>query len=330
MSPRMDEFRDRKVLILGGLGFIGSNLAIRLVELGADVTLVDSMLPQYGGNLANVEPILGRCRINFSDIRDRHGLDYLVRGKDLIYNMAGQTSHIESMTDPMTDLEINCRSQLSLLESCRENAPDVRLLFASTRQLYGRPEYLPVDEDHPTRPVDVNGVHKLAAENYFAVYHRVYGIPCVSLRLTNTYGPRQQLRGDKQGFVGIFVRMAIDGERIRIFGDGRQLRDFNYVDDVVDAFLVATFHDELAGRALNLGSPRRYSLLEFVDVLHRYCDFEHEIVPFPPEHQAIDIGDFYADSSRFTEATGWRPRIDLEEGLRRTVEYFRPRAGLYW
>lgn len=325
----MNDFRECRTLILGGLGFIGSNLAIRLVELGAEVTLVDSMLPQYGGNLANVEPIAARSRINFSDIRDRHSLDYLVRDQDVIYNMAGQTSHIESMSDPMTDLEINCRSQLALLESCRAYNPGVRIVFASTRQLYGRPAYLPVDESHPTRPVDVNGVHKLAAENYFAVYNQAYGMRCVSLRLTNTYGPRQQLRGNNQGFVGVFVRMALDGERVQIFGDGRQRRDFNFVDDVVEALLLATFADDLQGQAWNLGAETHYSLLDFVEILHELCEFEHEVVPFPPDHQAIDIGDFYSEAARFRQATGWQPRVELAEGLRRTVEYFRPRIESY-
>jgi nucleoside-diphosphate-sugar epimerase len=325
----MKSFAGRKILILGGMGFIGSNLAIRLVELGAEVTIVDSMLPQYGGNLANIEPVAGRCRVNFSDIRDRHSLDYLVQGVEVIYNMAGQTSHVESMADPLTDLEINCRSQLALLESCRAHNPEVKLVFASTRQLYGRPRYLPVDEEHPTEPVDVNGVNKLAAEKYYGVYSQVYGLRCVSLRMTNTYGPRQQLKGNKQGFAGIFIRRAIEGEKISIFGDGSQLRDFNYVDDVVEALLLSTDDERLYGKVYNLGSERRYSLLSFVEILARLCRFEFETVPFPPDHQAIDIGDYYADSSLFRRETGWAPEVDLEEGLRRTVEYFRPRIAFY-
>lgn len=326
----MQRFRQRRILILGGLGFIGSNLAIRLASLGAKVTLVDSMLPQYGGNLANVEEIRDQCHINFSDIRDQHTLNYLVRGKEIIYNMAGQTSHIESMSDPMTDLDINCKSQLSLLEACRLHNPKVRLLFASTRQLYGRPQYLPVDETHPTEPVDINGVNKLAAEKYCTVYFQAWGIRCLSLRLTNTYGPRQQLRGDKQGFVGIFLRKAISGEKIQIFGDGRQRRDFNYVDDVVDGFLTATFNENLYGQVYNLGSDENHSLLDFVHALQRHCEFEFEVVPFPPSHKVIDIGDYYADASLFSKATGWSAQIPLEEGLRKTVEYFRPRAAAYW
>lgn len=323
-------FDGRRVLILGGMGFIGSNLAIRLVSLGADVVIVDSMLPQYGGNFANIEPIRGQCHINYADIRDQHTMNYLVQGVDVIYSMAGQTSHVESMTDPMTDLDINCRSQLAILESCRTHNPDVTIIYASTRQLYGRPQYLPVDEEHPVEPVDVNGVNKLAAEKYYTLYSQVYDMKCVSLRLTNTYGPRQHLRGNKQGFAGIFIRTAISGETIKIFGTGEQLRDFNYIDDVVDALLLASKNPELQGKVFNLGASEHFSLLDFVRILRLYCDFEYEIVPFPPEHKVIDIGDYYSDYSKLKAATGWEPKLSLEEGLERTVEYFKPRAKLYW
>lgn len=326
----MGAFKNREVLILGGLGFIGSNLAIRLVELGAKVTLVDSMLGQYGGNLANIDEIKDHVRINFSDIRDQHSLEYIVRDAEVIYSMAGQTSHIESMSDPMTDLDINCRSQLSILECCRAVNPGIRILYASTRQLYGRPEYLPVDEEHPVRPVDVNGINKLAAEKYYTLYAQVYNMHCVSLRLTNTFGPRQHLRGNKQGFAGIFIRKAISGEPIQIFGDGTQLRDFNYVDDVVEAFLLATDHDHLRGNVYNLGHGKHYSLLDFVDCLKNHCVFDFSLVPFPPDHESIDIGDYYSDYSRFHSLTGWEPKVDLDEGLRHTIEYFVPRRHLYW
>lgn len=324
MGEFEEHFGGRKVLILGGLGFIGSNLAIRCAQLGADVTLVDSMLPQYGGNLANIEPVRDQVRINYSDIRDKFSLDYLVRDADVIYSVAGQTSHIESMTDPLTDLDINCRSQLSILESCRAHNPNVTIVYASTRQLYGRPKYLPVDENHPIEPADVNGINKLAAEMYYTLYSQVHGMRCVSLRLTNTYGPRQQLRGNKQGFVGIFLRLAIRGEKIKIFGTGAQRRDFNYIDDVVDAFLLAADNESMSGNVYNLGANEHYSLSEFVNLLAGNCEFEQEIVPFPPGHEAIDIGDYYADFSRFREVSGWEPKVELVEGLGRTVAFFKP------
>ncbi len=289
-----------KTLIPFGLGFIGSNLAIRLVDKGADVTIVDSMLPQYGGNLKNIEPVKDKVKINFSDIRDQHSMDYLVRGKEVVFSMAGQTSHIESMNDPYTDLDINCRSQISLLESCRKNNPDVKIIYASTRQLYGRPQYLPVDEKHPENPVDVNGINKLAAEKYYTLYSEIYGMHTVSLRLTNTYGPRQHLSGDTQGFTGIFIRKALNKENIKIFGDGSQRRDFNYIDDVSDAFILAAGSDALSGKSFNLGSNEIYSLKEFTKILKKIVDFEYETIPFPDDHKKIDIGDYYGNFSLFT------------------------------
>ena len=323
-------FSNRNILILGGMGFIGSNLAIRLVEEGANVTIVDSMLPQYGGNLENIEPVKDKLKINYSDIRDTYSMEYLVRGIDVIYSMAGQTSHIDSMTDPMTDLEINARSQLSILESCRKHNPQVKILYASTRQLYGKPQYLPVDEEHPVVPVDVNGVNKLAAEKYYTLYSNVYGMQCVSLRLTNTYGPRQHLHGEKQGFAGIFIRKAIDGEDIKIFGDGKQLRDFNYIDDVIEAFLLATDNEAVYGNVYNLGSSDHYSLLQFIDFLAEHTSFHFETIPFPEDRKKIDIGDYYSSFKLFNSVTGWEPKINLQEGMKRTIDYFKPRKELYW
>lgn len=316
-------YSGKRVLITGGVGFIGSNLALRLVDLGAEVMLVDSMLPAYGATLRNVEPILDRVRINFSDVRDRHSMSYLVRDQELIFSLAGQVSHVDSMTDPATDLDINCASQLSLLECCREGNRDVTIVFASTRQLYGRPQYLPVDEDHPKQPVDVNGINNLAAEMYYGLYHRVHGMKTVSLRLTNTYGPRMDLRSNTKGFVGIFVRRALAGEKICVFGTGKQKRDFNYVDDVVDALLHAGSNPAVIGESMNLGHPRPRTVLDVVSVLSSLTGVEHEIVPFPPDAEAIDIGDYYGSASRFHAATGWDPAVDLEQGLERTLRYYR-------
>jgi UDP-glucose 4-epimerase len=322
-----DFYRGRRVLVTGGIGFIGSNLAIALVERGARVVLLDSMLPAYGATLRNIEPVVDRLVVNFSDVRDRHSLAYLVREQDLIFSLAGQVSHGESMIDPMTDLEINCRSQLSLLECCRHGNPGAKIVFASTRQIYGRPQTLPVDEDHPLIPVDVNGINKLAAEHYYSLYRDVYGMDTVSLRLTNTYGPRMDIGNDRKGFVGVFVRKALKGERILIFGDGQQKRDFNYVDDVVEALLLAG-ETEVGDRAVfNLGHPNPRSLLQFIETLKNHAEFDTEIVPFPPDAQAIDIGDYYGDFRRFQSETGWTPRVDLDQGLERTLDYYRSIGG---
>lgn len=318
-------------MITGGLGFIGSNLAHRLVECGADVLIVDSLIPEYGGNLFNVEGIRNRARVNIADIRDSSGMDYLVRGQDYIFNLAGQVSHIDSMRDPYTDLEINCRSQLSLLEACRRNNPSVKIIHASTRQIYGVPDYLPVDEKHLLHPTDVNGINKMAGEWYHILYSNVYGVRATSLRLTNTYGPRQLMKHNRQGFIGWFIRLAIDGGEISVYGDGKQLRDLNYVDDVVGAFLLAGATDQVNGRVYNLGGPEPVSLLHIVETLMELCpEASYKLVSFPPEKKRIDIGDYYGDYSRIRDALGWEPQVGLREGLAKTIEYYRQHKEHYW
>ncbi|HUS70140.1 MAG TPA: NAD-dependent epimerase/dehydratase family protein [Anaerolineae bacterium] len=326
-----NSYRDKRVMITGGLGFIGSNLAHRLVEYGADVLIVDSLIPDYGGNLFNVEDIKDRVRINVADVRDASGMNYLVRGQDYIFNLAGQVSHIDSMSDPYTDLEINCRSQLSLLEACRRNNPSVKVIYASTRQIYGVPDYLPVDEKHLLHPTDVNGINKMAGEWYHILYSNVYGIRATSLRLTNTYGPRQLMKHNRQGFIGWFIRLAIDSEEISLYGDGRQLRDLNYVEDVVEAFLLAGAMEMVNGNVYNLGGLEPVSLLHIVETLMELCPLaSYRLVPFPPEKKRIDIGDYYGDYTKIRETLGWQPRVPLREGLARTIEYYRQHKERYW
>jgi UDP-glucose 4-epimerase len=326
-----DSYRDKRVMITGGLGFIGSNLAHRLVDYGADVLIVDSLIPDYGGNLFNVEDVKDRVRVNIADVRDASGMNYLVRDQDYIFNLAGQVSHVDSMSDPYTDLEINCRSQLSLLEACRRNNPTVKVVYASTRQIYGVPDYLPVDERHLLHPTDVNGINKMAGEWYHILYSNVYGIRATSLRLTNTYGPRQLMKHNRQGFIGWFIRLAIDGEEIALYGDGRQLRDLNYVDDVVEAFLLAGAQESVNGRVYNLGGLEPVSLLHVVETLMELCpQASYKLVPFPPEKKRIDIGDYYGDYTKIRETLGWEPRVPLREGLARTIEYYRQYRDRYW
>src|SRR5256885_3582665 len=260
--PSFSLYQGARALVTGGLGFIGSHLSKKLVELGADVTIVDSLIPEYGGNPYNIPEIVDRVHVHYSDIRDPWSIRYLVQGQDYIFNLAGQVSHIDSMTDPETDLDINCRSQLSLLQACRENNPDARVLFAASRQQYGRPQFVPVTEEHPLMPVDINGINLVAGEGYHLLYDEVYGIRAASLRLTNTYGPHLLMKHDRQGFITTFIRRALEGEPIRVFGDGSQLRDFTYVSDAVEAFLAAGVSDGAFGRALNVGGLRPVPLLE--------------------------------------------------------------------
>ena len=324
-------FDRKKVLITGGLGFIGSNLAIRLVELGADVTLVDSLIPTYGGNLWNVEPIKTRVRINISDVRDPFAMKYLISGQDYLFNLAGQTSHVDSMENPETDLAINVQAQLQILEACRQHNPDVKVVFASTRQVYGRPLRVPVGEDHPLTPVDINGVHKLAAEHYHRLYNNIYGLRSVILRLTNTYGPRMRVVDARQTFLGIWIRRLLEGEPILIYGDGSQLRDYNYVDDVVDALLMAAETDTCYGDVLNLGSQEVFSLSQTAEIfLDLHPDGQVSYVPFPKSRLSIDIGDYQGDFSRIRDALGWSPKTNFRDGMRRTLEYYQQNREKYW
>ncbi len=323
MNDFANIFDGSRVLITGGLGFIGSNLAHRLVELGARVTLVDSLIPIYGGNLRNVAAIEERVKINIADVRDEHSMDYLVQGHDFLFNLAGQTSHLDSMRDPYADLEINCRAQLSILEACRKYNPGLKLVYASTRQIYGKPDYLPVDERHLLHPVDVNGVNKMAGEWYHILYNNVYGIRACALRLTNTYGPRMRVKDARQTFLGIWIKQIIAGEAIQVFGDGTQIRDFNYVDDVVDALLLSAAERSADGQIFNLGSDETINLRDLAALLvevHGAGQFQ--VVPFPPDRKAIDIGDYYADYRLIQGRLGWRPRVMLREGLRRTLEFY--------
>jgi UDP-glucose 4-epimerase len=322
VSDHRDFYRDRQVLVTGALGFIGSNLSRTLADLGARVLAVDSLLPDYGGNLFNLAGYEDKVRINIADVRG-HGMGYLVKGQEVIFNLAGQVSHIDSMTDPFTDLEINCRSQLSNLEALRLHNPEARVVYAGTRQIYGKPRYLPVDEQHLLNPTDVNGINKISGEMYHLVYHSVYGIRASSLRLTNTYGPRQLIRHARQGFIGWFMRQAVLGEEIQIFGDGQQRRDFDYVDDTVDAFLRAGASDAADGQVFNLGGEHAVSLLDLTELMIEIAGRgSYRLVPFPPERKRIDIGDFHADTTKIRETLGWSPTIGLREGLTRTIEYY--------
>ncbi len=331
MTPDLKSLQGSNVLITGGLGFIGSSLARRLIEFGAKVTLVDSLIPQYGGNLFNIHDIQDRVKVNIADVRDHHAMAHWIRGQDFLFNLAGQTSHVDSMTDPLTDLNINTEAQLYILEACRVHNPRVKIVFASTRQLYGRPEYLPVDEKHPIRPVDVNGINKLAGEWYHLLYHQVHKIRSCALRLTNTYGPGMRVKDARQTFLGIWIRKVIENRPFQVFGTGEQLRDFNYIDDVVDALISAALNPAADGKVFNLGHPERISLIEVANLLACLQQgSRYEIVPFPSDREVIDIGDYYGDFSAISATVGWTPKVNLREGLAKTLSYYANHQKHYW
>ena len=319
----MNPLIKKKRLITGGLGFIGSNLARRLVEHGNFITVVDSLIPEYGGNLRNVYDIQDKITISLSDVRDNAAINDLIRGHDFLFNLAGQTSHLDSMNDPITDLDINAKAQLSILEACRKHNSDARIVFASTRQIYGRPKYLPVDEKHPRHPVDVNGINKIAGEQYHILYQEVYGIESSVLRLTNTYGPRMRIRDARQTFLGIWIRNLLEGKPIQVFGDGKQRRDYNYVEDVLDALLIAATEKNAIGKAYNLGSPEPLSLEDTAKIMYQKTKVgDYQMIPFPEDRKAIDVGDFICDYSAFRDQFGWEPKVSFEDGIQRSLEYF--------
>jgi UDP-glucose 4-epimerase len=334
VTPPQDEhrafYRGRKVMITGGLGFIGSNLARQLVDLGAEVLIVDALHPDYGGNLFNISGIADRVRVNIADVRMQSTIGVLSKGQEVIFNLAGQVSHIDSMRDPYTDLEINCRAQLSILEACRANNPRVRIVYAGTRQVYGRPDYLPVDEKHLVRPADINGVNKAAGEYYHLLYNNVFDVRACSLRLTNVYGPRQLIKHDRQGFIGWFIRLVLEDKEIQVFGDGSQMRDFVYVDDAADAFLRAGASNACDGDVFNVGGSAAITHRDLVALLIDTAGSGRvRYVEWPADKKRIDIGSFYSDSTKFQQAVGWRPQVPLREGLMRTLQFYREHMREY-
>jgi nucleoside-diphosphate-sugar epimerase len=320
----------KKILITGGLGFIGSNLARRLVHFDNTVTVVDSLIPEYGGNLRNLHDLRDKIVVNLSDVRDPFSINELIKDQDYLFNLAGQTSHLDSMNDPFTDLDINAKSQLSILEACRKNNPNIRIVFASTRQIYGKPQYLPVDEKHPLNPVDVNGVNKIAGEQYHLLYNQAHGIRSSVLRLTNTYGPRMRIKDARQTFLGIWIRNLLEGKPIQVYGDGQQRRDYNYVDDLLDALVIASTENNAIGKVFNLGAPDPMSLKETAEIMCSEIGVASwNLVPFPEDRKAIDVGDFTCDYSSFSSAFGWKPKIKFVDGIKRSFEYFKNEIEYY-
>ena len=326
------EYKGRSVLITGGLGFIGSNLAHRLIEIGdVEVILLDALIPDQGGNLFNIEAIKDRVKLHLANVGDDYVVNHLVGGVDYIFNLAGNVSHLDSMLDPRHDMELNCAVHLTLLEACRNFNPHVKIVYTSTRQVYGRPVYLPLDEEHRIAPLDINGINKFTAEHYHQLYHRVYGTRAVCLRLTNTYGPRQLVAHNRQGFIAWFIRQAIDGGVIELFGEGKQRRDMNYIEDVVEALLLAGASEAAEGEVFNLGGDEPVALSYLAEELIKITGRGSVTsVPFPPERQLIDIGNTYSSYQKIKSTLGWKPRAPLKEGLTQTVQFYQQHYDHYW
>jgi len=326
----MKDYQNKKILITGGLGFIGSNLAIKLVDFGAFVTCVDSLIPEYGGNIFNISPVKGKISINISDVRDKYSIEYLVKSNDMMFNLAGQTSHLDSMKNPINDLDINCRAQLTILEACKKYNNNIKIVFASTRQIYGKPQYLPVDEVHPINPVDSNGINKVAGESYHLLYNNIYGIKACALRLTNTYGPRMRIKDTRQTFLGIWIRNLIENKDIQIYGDGKQLRDLNYIDDVINALLIIGKSESAWGNVYNLGSKDVVELNTIAKVL---IDLNKSgninKIEFPDEIKSIDIGNYFSNFKKINKEFNWEPNISLKKGLSMTLDYYKEYFSYY-
>jgi UDP-glucose 4-epimerase len=331
MTQNLADYDGRTVLITGGLGFIGSNLAMRLARSSrAEIRVVDSLHPSCGGNLNNLEGISRPIQIHTFDLREVSKLQEVLAGVEVVFNLAGHVSHLDSMKDPLQDLGGNAQAHLCLLESCRAVNPQVRIVYSSTRQVYGRPQRLPVDEEHPILPVDINGVNKYAAELYHRIYSQVYGIQTCALRLTNTYGPRQLIRDARQGFIGWFFHQILCDEEIILYGDGKQVRDLTYVDCVADAFLLAGVHPNAPGKIYNLGGETPITLLELAQLMISISGKgRYRFVPFPEERRKIDIGDYFGSFSRIHEELGWNCQVSLKDGIRRTLEFFGQRRSAY-
>ncbi len=321
----------KKILITGGLGFLGSTLAIRLVELGAEVTLLDGMIPDLGANFFNIEPVKDRVKVVIANLGDRAATDYYVRDKDLIYNIGMHSCHLESMANPVYDLETNVIPQVHFLESLRAVNPQTRVVYIGTRAQYGQALTIPITEETPPNPKDIYAATKQAVEWYHLLYNKICGLQVTSLRLGNTYGPRHQMRHPKYGVQNFLIRLALEDQEIKVFGDGSQKREMIYVEDIIRCLLLLGEKEVCLNQVYSIGSAEAITFLELVQAILRACGSGRYVhAPWPEERKTIEVGDVVTDFSRLTAHTGWKPTTLLAEGLQKTVDYYRLYRRRYW
>ena len=327
----MKKFDGARALVTGGMGFTGSNLAIALVQAGAEVTIVDAMLPGYAGNLFNIEPIRERVRVDFSDVRDADAMNRLVKGQDFVFHLAGQVDHVLSLTDPFPDIDINIKGTTALMEAIRHHNPAAKVIYTGTRGQYGPAVSLPVNEDAPTKPKGIYEISNLTAEKIIQVYWDIHGIEAVLLRLTNIYGPRAQMKHPRYGVANWFVRLAVDDATIQVFGDGKILRDFLFIDDAVEAIMMCALEPKAVGEIFNVGVDKPTDFIELAEtIVDAAGSGSWRFAPFSAERKAQEPGDFYSDISKIREVVGWSPRTSLRDGLRKTIDYYRAHKARYW
>jgi UDP-glucose 4-epimerase len=324
-------FKGKKILITGGLGFIGSNLTIRLAELGADVLVVDNMLPRQGGNMFNIEPVKDKIKINISDIRNPVSMNHLVKGQDYIFHLAGQVNHVDSVKNPLQDLSINVEGTLVIMESLRQNNPEAKVIFTGTRGEYGASLNLPVAESHSINPIGIYAITNFAAERIVLTYHNLHKIKSVCLRITNTYGPRHQMMHDEYGVFNWFIRKAMDDETIPIFGSGKILRDYLFIDDLIDSLLLIAQCEKSYGEVFNIGSGVPLNFYDLAKIVIKTAGSgKSDFTEFTKERKALEPGDYYADISKITKLIDWKPKVSLEDGIKKTLAYYKKNKKYYW
>jgi len=327
----LTQFKDKKILITGGLGFIGSTLCIRLVKLGSKITILDSMMPGHGGNIFNIAPVKNDVEIIEADIRDEEIINKAVKNKHYIFHLAGQNDHVLSLTNPFPDIDINIKGSAVLLEACKKNNKDARVVYTGTRGEYGSATKLPVNEETPLNPKGIYELSSLTAQKMFKIYNDNHGVKSVTLRLTNIYGERAQMKHSRFGVANWFVRVALDNGTIKVFGDGKIKRDFVHVEDVVDAILLSPLTEGALGEVFNIGSDKPSCFLELAEtIISTAGKGKWEYAPFSAERAAQEPGDFYSDISKARKILGWEPKISLQDGIRRTVEFYAKNKEHYW